>query len=94
MVELQRKCAGRADSLLAPHAYYAALGPSPDARASACRELFSEVLPDALVQEIRMYLQQQKVLGTDRFRAWVAARTGKFAEVRRIERPPRTSNCP
>jgi hypothetical protein len=39
------------------------LGPSPDARVSAYRELFSEVLPDALVQEIRMYLQQQKVPG-------------------------------
>jgi hypothetical protein len=30
-----------------------------------------DALPTELVAEIRDYLQQQKVLGTDRFRAWV-----------------------
>jgi len=33
-----------------------------------------DALPTELVAEIRDYLQQQKVLGTDRFRAWVEAR--------------------
>ncbi len=85
---------GGADALLAPHACYVALGSSRAARASAYRELFSEALSDALVEEIRIYLQQQKVLGTDRFRAWVTARTGKFSEVRPIGRPGRRQNCP
>jgi putative transposase len=50
--------------------------------------------PDALVDEIRRYLQQQKALGTDRFRAWVEARTGQFAGVRQAGRPPKSPNCP
>ncbi len=82
---------GKGDASLASHASHVVLGPNPEARASACREIFSEALPDALVQEIRMYLQQQKVPGINRLRSWVAARTGKFAEVRPIGRPPRSA---
>ena len=85
---------GKADALLVPHACYAALGENSEARVFAYRELFSVALPDALVQEICMYLQQQNVLRTDRFRSWVAARTGKFAEVRPIGRSPRPTNGP
>ncbi|TAL88586.1 MAG: hypothetical protein EPN69_16115 [Rhodanobacter sp.] len=58
------------------------------------RALFADALPDELIAEIRSYLQQQKVLGTDRFRSWVEARTGRFAAVRPVGRPPRQSNCP
>ena len=94
MVELRRERMGGADGLLIPHACYLALGSTSAVRASAYCELFSEALSDALVEEIRIYLQQQKVLGTDRFRAWVTARTGKFSEVRPIERPARRQNCP
>lgn len=85
---------GRGDSLLTPHARYLALGSDPTARATAYRALFSEALPDALIEEIRVYLKQQKVLGTDRFRSWVEARTGKFASVRPVGRPSQRSNCP
>lgn len=85
---------GRVDALFAPHASYLALGPNPEARASAYRALFCDALPQGLVREIRIYLQQQKVLGTNRFQSWVAARTGKFAEVRPIGRPSRSSKCP
>lgn len=85
--------AGHVDPLLTPHREYLALGSDPAARVSAYRALFSDALPDALVQEIRSYLQQQKVLGTDRFRAWVEARTGRFAAVRPAGRR-RIVNCP
>lgn len=85
---------GHADPLLTPHAEYLALGPDPSARATAYGALFTDAMPDPLVQEIRDYLQQQKALGTDRFRAWVEARTGRFATVRGAGRPPRHSNCP
>ncbi|MFZ0869582.1 MAG: transposase, partial [Rhodanobacter sp.] len=84
----------RFDPLLTPHPEYLALGGDPTARASAYRTLFDDALPDDLVEEIRSYLQQQKVLGTDRFRSWVEARTGRFAAVRPVGRPPRPSNCP
>ncbi len=85
---------GRVDPLLTPHPEYLALGADPTARASAYRALFADALPDELIAEIRSYLQQQKVLGTDRFRSWVEARTGRFATVRPVGRPPRQSNCP
>lgn len=85
---------GRADPLLTPHGRYLALGLDPTARATAYRALCSEALPDAMVEEIRVYLQQQKVLGTDRFRSWVEARTGKFAGARPRGRPSCRSKCP
>jgi putative transposase len=56
--------------------------------------LFEDALSDGLVAEIRGYLQQQKALGTDRFRAWVEARTGRFAAARPLGRPPRRPHCP
>lgn len=85
---------GCVEPLLTPHAEYLALGSDPAARASAYRALFADTLSDELVEEIRRYLQQQKALGTDRFRSWVEARTGRFAAVRPAGRPRRRSNCP
>jgi len=85
---------GRANSLLTPHPEYLALDSDPAGRISAYRALFAEVLPDELVGEIRVHLAQQKVLGTDRFRSWVEERTGRFATVRPVGRPPGRTNCP
>lgn len=82
------------DPLLTPHACYLALGPDRSAREASYRRLFEEALPAALVAEIRQYLQQQKALGSDRFRAWVEPRTGRFATARPPGRPPQRSNCP
>ena len=70
------------------HPEYLALGSDLPGRASAYRELFRETLPEELVSEIRSYLAQQKALGTDRFRAWVEARTGRFAGLRPVGRQP------
>lgn len=82
------------DPLLSPHACYLALGHDPTSRAMAYRGLFDEALPDDTVAEIRCYLKQQRALGSDRFRAWVEARTGRFATARPPGRPPQRSNCP
>lgn len=84
---------GMFDPLLTPHACYLALGPDRPARAAAYRRLFDQVLPPSLVAEIRRYLQQQKAFGSDRFRTWVEARSGRFATARPPGRPQR-SNCP
>jgi hypothetical protein len=62
-----------ASGLLTPHAEYLALGSDSAARASTYRALFDGALPNHLVDEIRSYLQQQKLLGADRFRSWVEA---------------------
>lgn len=85
---------GHADPLLTPHAQYLALGPDAAARAYAYRNLFTDALPSELVQEIRSYLQQQKALGTDHFRAWVEARTQRFVTTRPLGRPSARSKCP
>ena len=85
---------GEFDPLVSPHACYLALGPDRRAREAAYRQLFDQALPASLVMEIRQYLQQQKALGSDRFRAWVESRTGRFATARPPGRPPRRSNCP
>lgn len=84
----------REDFLLMAHPEYLALGADPATRAEAYRALFEDALSDELVAEIRGYLQQQKALGTDRFRAWVEARTGRFAATRSLGRPPRRPHCP
>jgi putative transposase len=84
----------REDPLLVAHPEYLALGVDPATRAAAYRALLEDALPDDLVAEIRGYLQQQKVLGTDRFRAWVEERTGRFAAARPLGRPPRNAHCP
>ena len=86
--------AGMFDPLVNPHASYLALGSDRRTRVAAYRQLFDEALPASRVVEIRQYLHQQKALGSDRFRAWVEARTGLFATVRPPGRPPRRSNCP
>lgn len=80
--------------MLTPHPEYLLLGADPVARTSACRALFAEALPDELVREIRRYLQQQKASGTNRFLAWLEARTGQPAGVRQAGRPPTPANCP
>lgn len=85
---------GCSDPLLTPHEEYLALGTDPTARAAAYRALFGDAMSDDVVEEIRCYLQQQKALGTDRFRSWVEVRTGRFAGLRQAGRPPRRRNCP
>ena len=55
------------------------------------RDLLDDAVPSALVAEIRRNLQQQKVLGSDRFQSWVEARTGRFAAAREAGRPATTA---
>lgn len=84
---------GRPDPLLTPHAAYLELGGDRASRAATYIASFSNGLPETLVAEIRQYLQQQKALGTDGFRAWVEARTGRFETVCALGRP-RLKKCP
>lgn len=86
--------AGHRDPLLAPHPAYLALGADGPARAEAWRGLVAAGLTDEQVGEIREHLQQQKVLGSDGFRAWVARRTGVIVGVRPRGRPPAADKCP
>jgi putative transposase len=75
------------DPLLRRHAAYLALGSSSAERQQAYRALFDEVLTCEAIEEIRAYLQQQRALGTDRFRAIVERKLGRCASVRPAHRP-------
>jgi putative transposase len=78
---------GYPDPLVTPHPTYLALGRGePDRRAAYC-ELLTEALPKDTLAEIRVYLQQQRALGTDRFREQVQAKLQRFAGVRPAHRP-------
>ena len=77
----------RPDGLLTQHASYRSLGTDHQSRASAYQAIVREALPDATVQEIRLYLQQQRALGSDGFRCMVEAKTRRFAGTRPAHRP-------
>ena len=53
----------------------------------AYQTIVREVLPDDTMQEIRLYLQQQRALGKDEFRSMVEAKTARFAGTRPAHRP-------
>ena len=82
-------CGHRADSLLAPHPTYIALGTTADERASIYRGILKEALSDDDLHAIRAYLQQQRAPGRDSFRAMVEAKTRRFANIRPAHRPAR-----
>lgn len=74
---------------LAPHPSWLALGSTDAERASAYRALLDQALDDDTLAEIRDYLQQQRALGRDAFRAMVETKTRRFAGTRPAHRPPR-----
>lgn len=84
----------RADPLLRPHPCYESLGPDQQSRAVAYRAILREALPDETVQEIRLFLQQQRALGRDGFRSMVEARTARFAGTRPAHRPRKRPPLP
>jgi putative transposase len=84
---------GRANPLITPHPAYLALGSDLAARMAAYRALFAEVLTAQTLAEIRQYLQQQRALGTDRFRARVEAELKRFAGVRPAHRPRKQASA-
>jgi putative transposase len=78
---------GHDDPLLRSHPAYHSLAGADADRRSAYRKLFDEVLGIEEISEIRAYIQQQRALGTDRFRATVEAKLGRCASVRAAHRP-------
>jgi len=81
-------CGLRQEAILSPHPEYTTLAATPEARAAACRQLLHETLSVDDLKAIRTYLQQQRALGRDDFRAMVEAKNQRFAGVRPAHRPP------
>ena len=63
------------DTLLTPHPCHQGLGQTAALRVEAYRAIVRESLPDATVEEMRLYLQQQRALGRDAFRSMVEAKS-------------------
>ncbi|MCQ4166667.1 transposase [Tahibacter harae] len=87
-------CGQRDDVLPSPHPAYTALSTSRTERATAYRALLATILPDDELQAIRSYLQQQRALGRDSFRAMVEAKTRRLAGICSAHRPAlRRGSC-
>jgi len=82
---------GKPDPLLTPQAAWLGLGRNLAERAAAYRSLFSEILTDDTVAEIRTYLRQQRAWGDDRFQAQVEAKLKRFAGIRPAHRPRKST---
>lgn len=80
-------CGHQPDPILTAHPAYTALGSTPETRAASYRQLLHETLSDDDLATIRIYLQQQRALGRDDFRAMVEAKTRRFVGVRPAHRP-------
>jgi len=79
--------AGQDDRILRPHPAYRRLGAMPSDRQRAYRALFDQALSETDIADIRAYIQQQRALGSDRFRAMVERKLGRCASVRPPHRP-------
>jgi putative transposase len=78
---------GMSDPLVQPHNEYLGLGADTTERQSAYRLLFKAALSDDQLLDIRIHLQQQRALGTNRFQAAIEAELGRVAKVRPRGRP-------
>ena len=78
---------GRHDALVTPHRNFLSLGHDVASRQDAYRELVRQAIPDDELTAIRLHLQRQHALGTDRFRAAIEAQLGRRAGPAKIGRP-------
>jgi len=78
---------GDINELLAPHPLYQVLGATPSLRQHAYRRLFVSHIDETDLGLIRGTVNQELVLGSDRFRAQIEAMTSRQAGERRRGRP-------
>ncbi|GAB1407798.1 hypothetical protein MASR1M8_17170 [Thermomonas brevis] len=83
----------REDRRLTPHPCYLALGATAAARADAYRRLLLDGLASETVAEIRCHMQQERALGSPRFRSMVEKALNRPVAVRPPGRPRRDSNA-
>jgi putative transposase len=82
---------GRGSAVVTPHAEYLRLGSTVAARLRAYRALVAEAMSADALAQLRVYLQQQRALGSPLFRAAVAARVRRFCDIRPAHRPSGSS---
>lgn len=83
---------GAGNSLVTPHPEYLALGQTLEQRMAAYKSLFLEAIGEDRLQEIRVYIQQQKALGTSRFQKAIEQELGRATLVRSRGRPVQSTD--
>lgn len=78
---------GQVDRLISEHPVFTSLGATSAQRQSAYRALFAQSVTDAELESIRLYLQRQHALGSDRFREAIERQLNRRAGPARIGRP-------
>jgi putative transposase len=78
---------GQHDSLLTPHEHYLSLGKTDRERNAAYGTLFRPQLDHAVIDDIRLAVNQNQPLGSSRFHAAVAEVTGQRREPKPRGRP-------
>jgi len=71
------------------HPVWQGLASSQPERQQVWRRILGEAMPAEQLAEIRVYLQQQRALDRDAFKAMVEAKTRRFASARPAHRPRR-----
>lgn len=79
---------GAHEARITPHPCYLALGASLLERQATYRALFDHSVSHEDTEALRAHTQQQRALGSERFRAQVEALTQRAASVRPRGRPP------
>lgn len=77
----------QASPLITPHTLYSALGKTDEERQSAYRALFRTQLDREAIDNIRLALNQNQPLGSERFYAKIEQMTGQRREVKPRGRP-------
>lgn len=80
---------GTPDPVVTPHPGYLALGDTRERRIDAYRSLFDVTLEPEHLEKIRLYLRQQKALGSARFQRRMETMLGRPMEWRPPHRPRR-----
>ncbi|MDQ3523839.1 MAG: transposase, partial [Chloroflexota bacterium] len=84
---------GGADPLLTPHPQYLALGANTPSRHLAYRAWVAAAISPEELDRIRLRLQRQHALGTDRFRTMIEDQLQRTAGPAKIGRPCRQPTC-
>jgi putative transposase len=84
---------GQLDSRLTPHPVYTAIASSDKARQAAYRALFRTELDTGAIDDIRLALNQNQPLGSNRFHTQIEKKLGERREARPRGRPRLEENA-
>lgn len=82
------------DQLLSPHPVYTKLAPDPAERCRRYRELVAAAVAADELEAIRLYVQRQRALGSDRFQAAIEQQLDRRAGLGQPGRPRKSSPKP